>query len=366
MSDVPKLFEDELKGTTLPALLARFVEAYECSPNRTAYVLRFKHLLGRESQAPKQVNNRTSEALASSIAASSKEIYDKTLHSPSLYLSVYEGLLEDWYRGNRGFFEDELTEDEVVFRDSNYELTDEEREARGELFDNPYFRSSLEKQAEDFEKNPDLKRAFAREFGYKEEIPAFDLLIRMHQKTENDSESSHFDYVKRSKPDLRWSKELIGRLGDIVEREVGLEAHPFASVGELVPIAHRTLFEQAHMLYLFDFDIPCVLTCGTLVEELVEKEFPDLSNIWSQMHLPIEERRHISWESKIQDVVSMYPKYSSAKPFLENIVDNRNVAAHDPSAYLSNGRKRSESILRMTRNVLEIFFELANSQVEGN
>ncbi len=358
MSDVPKLFEDELKGTTLPALLARFIEAYECSPNRAAYVLRFKHLLGRQSQAPKQVNNMTSEALYSSNAASLKEGFDKTLHSPSGYLAVYEGLLEAWYRGNRGFFEDELTEDEIVFRDSNYELADEELEARGELFDNPDFRSSLERQAEDFEKNPDLKRAFAREFGYKEEIPAFDLLIRMYQKTENDSESSHFAYVKRPKPDVRWSKELIGRLGEIVEREDRLESHPFAAVGELVPISLRTLFEQAHMLYLFDFDIPCVLTCGTLIEELAEKKFPDLSAKWAE--------QKTIWESKVNEIVSRYPQYSSAKPFMENIMGNRNVAAHDPSAYLGNGKMRSGSILRMTRKVLEIFFELAISQVEGN
>src|SRR5271157_5162869 len=98
MSDVPKLFEDELKGTTLPALLARFIEAYECSPDRTAYVLRFKHLLGKKSQASKQVNDRTSEALSSSNATSLKDVFDKTLHSPSGYLAVYEGLLEDWYR----------------------------------------------------------------------------------------------------------------------------------------------------------------------------------------------------------------------------------------------------------------------------
>jgi hypothetical protein len=358
MSDVPKLFEDELKGTTLPALLARFIEAYECSPNRTTYLLRFKHLLGRKSQAPKQVNNRTSEALSTSIAASLKEVFDKTMHSPSGYLAVYEGLLEDWYRGNRGFFEEELTEDEVVFQDSSYQLADEEREARGDLFDNPYFRSNLERQADDLEKDPDLKRAVAREFGYKEEIPAFDLLIRMHQKTENDSESSHFDYIKRSQPDVRWSKELIGRLGEIVEREDGLGCHPFAAVGELIPIAHRTLFEQAHMLYLFDFDIPCILTCGTLVEELIEKEFRELSTKWSE--------QKTIWQLKISDIISQYPQYRDAEPYLVSIMANRNVAAHDPTAYLSSGRTRSESILRMTRSVLEIFYEVSNSQAEGN
>jgi hypothetical protein len=358
MSDVPKLFEDELKGTTLPALLARFIEAYECSPDRTAYVLRFKHLLGRKSQAPKQVNNRTSEALSSSNTASLKDVFEKTLHSPSGYLTAYEGLLEDWYRGNSQRLEDELTEDEIVSWDSSYELTDEEREARGDLFDNPYLRSSLEKQVEDFEKNPDLKRAYAREFGFDEEIPAFDLLIRMYQKTENDSEFSHFVHIRRSQPEILWSKELIGRLGEIAKREDGLDRHPIAAIGKMIPLAHRTLFELAHLLYLFDFDIPCILTCGTLVEELVKKEFPDLSTRWSE--------QQANWESKINEIVSQYPKYSSAKPFLENIMDNRNVAAHDPSAYLSNGRRRSENVLRMTRNVLEIFFELANSQVEGN
>jgi hypothetical protein len=157
---------------------------------------------------------------------------------------------------------------------------------------------------------------------------------------------------------IQWAKELIGLLPSTVDRCSRLESHPFAAIGERIPIAHRTLFEQAHILYLFDFDIPCVLTCGVLVEELVKKEFHDLSTKWSE--------QQISWESKINEIILQYPKYLSAKPFLENIMDNRNVAAHDPSAYLSNGRKRSENVLRMTRNVLEIFFELATSQVEGS
>lgn len=364
MSDVPKLFEDELKGTTLPALLARFIEAYECSPNRTTYLLRFKHLLGRKSQAPKQVNNRTSEVLSSSIAASLKEVYDKTLHSPSGYLAVYEGLLEDWYRGNRGFFEEELTEDEVVFQDSSYELADEERKARGDLLDSSYFRSNLERQADDLEKDPDLKRAVAREFGYKEEIPAFDLLIRMHQKTENDLESSHFDYIKRSRPDVRWSKELIGRLGEIVEREDGLDCHPLAAIGELVPIAHRTLFEQAHMLYLFDFDIPCVLTCGTLVEELVEKKSTDLNEKWEQQER--QEHKPVSFRSKVRDIITENPSFGEAEAFLLNIWSARNETTHDPAKYLRAGRNRSEEILRKTRKVLEIFYETLQTQTEGN
>jgi hypothetical protein len=157
---------------------------------------------------------------------------------------------------------------------------------------------------------------------------------------------------------IQWAKELIGLLPSIVDRCSRLESHPFATIGEIVPIAHRTLFEQAHMLYLFDFDIPCVLTCGALVEELVKKEFKDLSTKWSE--------QQVNWESKINEIILQYPKYLSAKPFLENIMDNRNVAAHDPSAYLSNGRRRSENVLQMTRKVLEIFFEVAESQAEGN
>ncbi len=157
---------------------------------------------------------------------------------------------------------------------------------------------------------------------------------------------------------IQWAKELIGLLPSIVNRCSRLKFHPFAAIGEQIPIAHRTLFEQAHMLYIFDFDIPCTLTCGTLIEELVEKEFPEFITKWSE--------EKTVWELKVNDIVLRYPQYLEAKPFLENIMDNRNVAAHDPSAYLRNGNMRSESILRMTRKVLEIFFEVANSQSEEN
>jgi hypothetical protein len=158
---------------------------------------------------------------------------------------------------------------------------------------------------------------------------------------------------------IHWAKELVGMLPIITRRAVELGKHPISDISkDGVPESLRVLFEHAHMLYLFDFDIPCVLTCGALVEELVEKEFPQLNTKWSL--------QQTKWESKVSEIVSQFPRYENAGPYLVNIMSNRNVAAHDPSVYLGSGRSRSENILRMTRSVLETFYETANSQAEGN
>jgi hypothetical protein len=364
LSDLFQLLNDNEKGTTLPALLARFVEAYECSPNRAEYVLKFRHLLGRNSEAVKQVNSKTSGALAFSDAASQQGIFEKTLHTSSKFLDVYENLLRAWYLGNSWDFQDELTEDEVTSWDQDFQLSDEERASRGDLLDGTYLHSKLEEEAESFESNPGLKRAIASELGLSPDVEGFDLALRRYQANKNESEKRHFAILESPRAMTFWAKELVGRLGEIVGREEGLDSHPFAAVGEHIPIAHRTLFEQAHMLYLFDFDIPCVLTCGTLVEELVEKEFPALNQKWAQQQR--SERKSVSWRSKVRDVISENPLFREAEEFLLGIMFARNEVAHDPAAYLRAGRQRSEEILRKTRKVLEIFYETLQTQNEGN
>jgi len=37
--------------------------------------------------------------------------------------------------------------------------------------------------------------------------------------------------------------------------------------------ALSVLFEQAHLCYLFNLEIPCAMTCGSLIEEAIEVKF---------------------------------------------------------------------------------------------
>ena len=162
---------------------------------------------------------------------------------------------------------------------------------------------------------------------------------------------------------IHWAKELVGMLPTVTRRAVELGKHPISEIPkDRVPESLRVLFEQAHMLYIFDFDIPCLLTCGGLVEELVRKEFPDLNDKWSIKQSL--EHKSVSWKSKVNDVVSQYPKFQSAKRHLLDIWYVRNDAAHDPAKYLTAGKSSSEEILRKTRKVLEVFFEVAKPQAE--
>jgi len=164
---------------------------------------------------------------------------------------------------------------------------------------------------------------------------------------------------------IHWAKELVGMLPAVTKRAVELGKHPISDIPQdRVPLAYRTLFEQAHLLYIFDFDIPCILTCGTLVEEVVRKEFPDLNEQWSKKQSL--ERKSVSWKVKISDVVSQYPNFQGAKRHLLDIWYVRNDAAHDPAKYLTTGKNYSEEILQKTRKVLEILFEAAKSRAEGN
>lgn len=153
-----------------------------------------------------------------------------------------------------------------------------------------------------------------------------------------------------------WAKELIGVLPSVVDRSSRLGTHPFAAIGEEVPLALRTLFEQAHMLYIFDFDIPCIITCATLVEEVIESTFPDLSEKWSMKQRL--ERKSVRWIDKINDVVYQNPRLHGAKKPLLDIGVIRNDVVHDPAKYLNAGRNNSEEVLRKTRTVLQLIFEV--------
>jgi hypothetical protein len=360
MNDNERFLWARMRGWTLPALIARLIEAFECNEQRASEIIRFKYLLGRHSRSKNQIIEEVAQTIDTSDAASTKYIFGKTLHERSKYLPSYFQLLDSWYDDNTPNVE-ELNYD-LVHSEEWYERSKQENDdfQRRDLLDNPRFVSILEEDSKRYDEDPALKHAFAAEWGLDPNVPSFDLVLRAFAKQRNQARDGYFANKSSMSSTVFWAKEMVGRLPGVIEREDVLESHPFAAFGKQIPLAHRTLFEQAHMLYLFDFDIPCVLTCGALVEELVGKEFPDLSSKWS-----VRSEQPTNWKSKVGDIVSQYPRYRSAKPMLENIMDNRNVAAHDPSAYLSSGRERSEGILRMTRQVLEIFFEAANSQVEG-
>lgn len=370
MSDLPQFLQDEDKGIKLPALLARLIEGYECSPNRVRYVLRFKHLLGRRSDALKQVNGRTSESLAASELASRQDIFEKALHSPSKYLATYESLLQVWYRDNSQDLQDELTEDEITSWESDFELSEAERANRGELLDDSHFRSTLEREGESFEGNPELKQAIAKELGVGPDIEGFDLALRRYQAFRNDDENRHFAELKSPHAIDFWAKELVGMLPTIAERSLELTSHPIAQLGESIPDSLRVLFEQLHLSYLFGFEIPCTLTCGALVEEAFQVRFQEMFATWDREYLGAKkrgERPHALpfWE-KIDRVVARNPFAGPARQLAKSVWDARTRAMHNPEEYIRRDGYESEVILPDARKVLQVLFEPNQSQEGRN
>lgn len=362
MNERERFFWEKMRGWTLPALIARLIEAYECSDARTMKVLKFRYLLGRHSRSENQINEGVADAVDVSDAASSRAILGKTLHDRSKCLSSYLQLLDAWYEDNRADVE-ELNSD-IVLDDELHERSKWEKEEfeGNDLLDNPRFVSFLKGDASRFDDDADLKRAFAAEWGLDPSLQSFDLALRGYEKHKAQMKDGYFTAKSSSSSAIFWSKEMAGRLVQVVDREHGLERHPFGDVGELIPPAHRTLFENAHMLYLFDFDIPCILTCGALVEELVKREFPDLDEKWEQQ---FRGGTPVKWKDKVREVMSRNPAFKRAEPLLVRIMYARNGVAHDPGAYLGAGGNKAERVLLETRKVLEIFYETLQAQAEG-
>lgn len=361
--DEVKEIERLRNGLAILPLLARLVEAYECGPNRVEYILRFRHLLSRRNALPqKGVSHKLNKALDSSGTSALNEMFGKTLHSPSKYLREYERLLDDWHQRNASLLEDELTEDEVTSWEGDYELADEERERRGDLFDNLH--ATFEKESEDLKRNPELKRAFAREMGVAEDIDAFDLVVRRYQGSHSDSETSYFADISRPKAGLLWSKELIGRIEEIVEREQKLLSHPVASLGASIPKSIGVLFEQSHLCFLFNLELPCIISCGALLEEAVENRFPELSAKWFRQWK--KERVSASFRKKIEEVVSAHPWAAQISSPALRIYEVRNEAVHAPAKYLGSGKGEPTEILRDTREVLHILYETKGIQERRN
>jgi hypothetical protein len=343
--------------------------------------MRFKYLPGKQLGAQNPVNDDVAQAIDQSESQATHEIFGRTMHDGSTQRQRFTELLDCWHQGNEDALEEKLTDDLAV-GDFSWMRTVPEKErfddtpenidrmmsdpllAKYLLSKNEDEKLSYQEEAEAVDRIPALRAMWAEQFGVDPATPS-DEFVRLCKLTSfRQMEEVDLDSLRAPSATVFWAKELVGRLPEIIEREDRLESHPFAAIGKLVPPAHSILFEQAHMLYLFDFDIPCVLTCGTLVEELVEKEFPDLNKKWAQQEW--QEHKPVSFRSKVRDIITENPIFGEAEAFLLNIWSARNETTHDPAKYLRAGRNRSEEILKKTRKVLEIFFETLQTQTEGN
>ena len=303
------------------------------------------------------------------------------MHDGSSQRQRFTELLDCWHRGNGDLLEDELNDD-IASGDWTWMRTLPEKERFDDtpekierMMESPVLAEHLlaqnekeklryQEEAELVDRFPAFKKEWSERYGVDPATPSDEFVRLCRLALIRQLEEGDLDSLRAPSSTVFWAKELVARLPEIVDREDRLDEHPFSAIGKLVPPAHSTLFEQAHMLFLFDFDIPCVLTCGTLVEELVEKEFPVLNEKWVQQQRL--EHKSVTWKTKVRDVISANPLFGEAETILQSIMSARNEAAHDPAAYLRADRRRSEKILRETRKVLEIFYETLQTQTEGN
>ena len=145
---------------------------------------------------------------------------------------------------------------------------------------------------------------------------------------------------------IHWAKELVGMLPAITKRAVELGKHPISDIPkDHVPESLSVLFEQAHLCYLFNFDIPCVVTCGSLLEDAFKTRFPDLAIGWEKLRNQ-SPPKYVSLLGKAKDVVGHNPR-SKVSAFLSGeysslweINDTRRYAVHDPGTYLAGGKAK--------------------------
>jgi hypothetical protein len=178
---------------------------------------------------------------------------------------------------------------------------------------------------------------------------------------------------------IHWAKELVGMLPTVTKRAVELGKHPISDIPN-VPESLSVLFEQAHLAYLFDFDIPCVLTCGALVEEAFQKRFKEMFENWdrqfSEAKRQYKEAKMKSnalkeseqkpqglafWE-KIDKVVDQNPSAAPARQLANRIWGARTQAMHHPEDYFRQVKYKSRDVLFDTRKVLQFLFEPEQTQ----
>ena len=125
--------------------------------------------------------------------------------------------------------------------------------------------------------------SLAREFGLDPTLSALDLLIQHWQRINSEQRREHFRWLSEPKEEIQWAKELVGMLPEIASRSLDFERHPLSTISDkCVPESLRDLFEQAHMSYFFNQDVPCTLVCGSLLEHAFEIKFPDLFGEWDR------------------------------------------------------------------------------------
>jgi hypothetical protein len=160
---------------------------------------------------------------------------------------------------------------------------------------------------------------------------------------------------------IYWAKELVGMLPAVTKRAVELGKHPISDIPkDRLPESLRVLFEQAHLCYLFNLEIPCAMTCGSLIEEAIETRFPELSGKWEEWSRT-NGWKQVGWKFKKTDLLEVFPRFGEVSRKADNVVYERNDAVHNPDKFLHENRGGRASILRDTRDVLENLFEVDES-----
>jgi hypothetical protein len=158
----------------------------------------------------------------------------------------------------------------------------------------------------------------------------------------------------RAKLHIQWAKELVGMLPVLAERNAELSVHPIAALGEAIPKSVAALFEKAHLSYLFDLEIPCVITCGALIEESIRIACSKVAGLPFCQTSDDEESGQYRM---IEFLKARNPQCYPALALADNIRAIRNIAVHDPAKYLALDRSLSTIILNRTREVMRILFE---------
>lgn len=368
----------ENRSETLPALMARLVEAYECNPERSAAIMRFRHLPGSSLVSQNPVNSAVADALSQSNSQAAQETFHRTLHDGSSQRQRYSELIETWHRGNEHLLEDELNDD-LASGDSAWMRTAPEKERFDDtpdkierMMESPnlamYLREQNENQVQRYQKEaemletiPAMKEEWAERFGVDSALPADEFVRLCHLAQVRQMEEADLGFLRAPSSTVFWAKELVGRLAEVVEREDAIAKHPIARLSPEVPNGIRVLFEQAHLAYLFDFDIPCTLTCGALVEEAFQVRFAEMFSTWDEDYLEARKRGEkphaLAFREKIDRVVERYPFVEPAKRHAIEVWDARTRAMHKPEEYIRRDRNNSEAILSYARAVLKTLFE---------
>jgi hypothetical protein len=180
---------------------------------------------------------------------------------------------------------------------------------------------------------------------------------------------------------IHWAKELVGMLPAITRRAVEFGKHPISDIPKVrVPESLSVLFEQAHLAYLFDFDIPCVLTCGALVEEAFKERFNEMFEDWDRQFSEAKRKykeakmksnalkeseqkpQGLAFWEKIDKVVDQNPSAAPARQLANRIWGARTQAMHHPEDYLRQVKYKSRDVLFDTRKVLQFLFEPEQTQ----